>query len=435
MIPLLLALSLLPLTQETEAPKTSESWAHWRGPLATGEAPDGDPPVTWSESENVRWKVSLPGKGHSTPVVWEGRIFVTTAVPFGDAVEPRIDDAPGAHDFVPVTHKHSFEVIALSLESGEELWRRKLKEEFPHEGGHTTGSYASASPVTDGERLIAFFGSRGLFCLGLDGEVYWDVDLGDMDTKHAHGEASSPALFGKTVVVNWDHEGESFVVALDRDTGEERWRVEREEVTSWSSPIVVEENGKPQVIVPGTTRSRGYDLGSGEVIWECGGLSHNIVASPVAADGMVYIGSSYEKRAMVAIRLEGAKGDITNTDQVAWYRRRGTPYVPSPLLYDGTLYFLNHYQGLLTRVEAKSGKEPHRPVRLPGLNDVYASLVGAADRLYVVDRSGVTAVLSHASPPEILARNILNDSFSASPVIVGKCLLLRGDRQLYCLAE
>ena len=435
MIPLLLALSLLPLTQETEAPKTSESWAHWRGPLATGEAPDGDPPVTWSESENVRWKVSLPGKGHSTPVVWEGRIFVTTAVPFGDAVEPRIDDAPGAHDFVPVTHKHSFEVIALSLESGEELWRRKLKEEFPHEGGHTTGSYASASPVTDGERLIAFFGSRGLFCLGLDGEVYWDVDLGDMDTKHAHGEASSPALFGKAVVVNWDHEGESFVVALDRDTGEERWRVEREEVTSWSSPIVVEENGKPQVIVPGTTRSRGYDLGSGEVIWECGGLSHNIVASPVAADGMVYIGSSYEKRAMVAIRLEGAKGDITNTDQVAWYRRRGTPYVPSPLLYDGTLYFLNHYQGLLTRVEAKSGKEPHRPVRLPGLNDVYASLVGAADRLYVVDRSGVTAVLSHASPPEILARNILNDSFSASPVIVGKCLLLRGDRQLYCLAE
>ncbi len=421
--------------QETETTDASHFWPHWRGPLATGEAPHGDPPLTWSETENVRWKVALPGKGHSTPVVWGDRIFLTTAVPFGEKVGPRLDTAPGTHDSVPVTRRHSFEVLAFRLSDGEQLWRRKLKEEFPHEGGHNTGSYASASPVTDGERLIAFFGSRGLFCLGLDGAVYWEVDLGDMQTKHAHGEASSPVLHGDTVVVNWDHEGDSFVVAFDKDTGEERWRSTRDEVTSWSSPIVVVHDGKPQVIVPGTERIRSYDLETGKVIWECGGLSKNVVASPVAADGMVYVGSSYEKRAMVAIRLDGAEGDITNTPNMVWYRRRATPYVPSPLLYGDALYFLNHYQGFLTRVDAKTGDEPHRPLRLPGIRSVYASLAGASDRIYLVDRSGVTIVLSHASPPEVLASNHLDDSFSASPAIVGHYLLLRGESQLYCLSE
>ena len=256
-----------------------------------------------------------------------------------------------------------------------------------------------------------------------------------MQTKHAHGEGSSPALHGDTLIINWDHEGQSFVIAFDKRTGEERWRVAREEVTSWATPIVVEHGGKPQLIISGTNRVRGYDLPTGNVIWECGGLSANIVASPVSADGMVYAASSYDTRAMLAIRLNGAKGDITGTDQVVWRRRRGTPYVPSPLLYGDSLYFLRHYQGILSRVHAKTGEERTGPFRLGGIRNVYASPVGAANRLYITDRQGATLVMSHADLPKMLAVNRLDDSFSASAAVAGGELFLRGQRNLYCIAE
>ena len=188
-------------------------------------------------------------------------------------------------------------------------------------------------------------------------------------------------------------------MALDKRTGKQRWRVDRDEDTSWATPIVVEHAGKAQVIVPGTNRLRGYDLANGRVIWECGGLSSNIVASPVAADGVVYAGSSYDTRALLAIRLDGAKGDITGTRQVVWTRIRGTPYVPSPLLYGDSLYFLTHYQGILSRVDAKTGEDRPGPVRLDGIDNVYASPVAAAGRIYVTDLDGATMVMSHGDTP------------------------------------
>jgi outer membrane protein assembly factor BamB len=410
-------------------------WPQWRGPMGTGGAPDANPPVEWSESKNIRWKIALPGSGHSTPIVWGDRVFITAAVPNGDPVEPRYDTAPGTHDGVPVTRHHRFVILAVSRHEGKILWQRTLHTELPYEGGHYTGSLASASPVTDGEHLFAFFGSRGLYGLDLDGELQWKADLGEMQTKHAHGEGSSPALHGDTLVINWDHEGKSFVIAFDKRTGKERWKVEREEVTSWATPILVEQGGKLQVIISGTSRVRGYDLATGKVIWECGGLSANIVASPVAADGMVYAASSYDTRAMLAIRLDGAKGDITGTAQVVWTRTRGTPYVPSPLLYGDSLYFLRHYQGILSRVNRKTGEERYGPFRLNGIRNVYASPVGAANRIYITDREGTTLVLSHGDEPRMLALNRLNDSFSASAAVVGGELFLRGQQNLYCIAE
>jgi len=411
------------------------TWPQWRGPLGTGVAPSANPPVEWSESKNIRWKIALPGKGHSTPIVWGDRIFITTAVPYGDALEPRYNTAPGGHDGVPVTKRYRFVVLAVSRRDGKIVWQRTLHTELPHEGGHYTGSLASNSPVTDGEHLFAFFGSRGLYALDLNGELQWQTDLGEMQTKHAHGEGSSPALYGETLIINWDHEGQSFVIAFDKRTGKQRWQVAREEVTSWATPIVVENGGKPQVIISGTNRMRGYDLATGEVIWECGGLSANIVASPVAADGMLFAGSSYEKRALLAIRLDGARGDITGTDHVVWTRTRGTPYVPSPLLYGDVLYFLRHYQGILSRVNAKTGEEQHGPFRLNGIRNVYASPVAAADRVYITDRDGTTLVISHGDMPSVLAVNQLNDSFSASAAIVGNEFFLRGQKYLYCIAQ
>jgi len=269
----------------------------------------------------------------------------------------------------------------------------------------------------------------------MDGEPQWEKDLGEMQTKHEHGEGSSPALYGVTLVVNWDPEGQSFVAAFDKRTGRQRWRAARDEVTSWATPIVIEHAGKQQVIISGTHRVRGYDLATGALIWECAGLSANIVASPVAADGMVYAGSSYDKRALLAIRLDGAKGDITETDRVLWRRTRGTPYVPSPLLYGNSLYFLRHYQGILSRVDTTTGEDQGGPFRLGGLRDIYASPVAAADRIYITDRNGTTLVISHDDNPSVLAQNRLDDSFSASAALVGNEIILRGEKNLYCIAE
>lgn len=348
---------------------------------------------------------------------------------------PRFSGRPGAHDNLPVRQRHRFIVLAVNRTSGKILWQTVVRDDVPHEGGHRSGSLASASPVTDGENVFAFFGSYGLYCLNLDGQLVWEKDLGDMHTKHGHGEGSSPALHGQTLVVNWDHEEQSFLVALDKSTGRQRWRAVRDEVTSWATPIIVQHGGATQVIVCGTDRVRGYDLADGHVLWECGGLSANIVATPVAADGILYAGSSYEKRALLAIDMRGAQGDITGTERVVWNRFRGTPYVPSPLLYGDALYFLTHYQGILTRVAARSGEDLPGAMRLGAIRNVYASPVGAADRVYVTDLDGTTVVLSHSDIPRVLAVNRLEDSVSASAAVVGRQLLLRGRRFLYCLAE
>lgn len=410
-------------------------WPQWRGPRGTGVADnDADPPISWSVDKNIRWRTMLPGKGHSTPIVSGERIFLTTAVPIGEALTPKYSTAPGTHDGVPVTHRHEFVVLAVNRADGKILWQRTVNQKVPHEGGHYTGSLASNSAATDGELVFAFFGTHGLHCLTVGGEIKWSKEFGVMQTKHGHGESASPVLHGNTLVINWDHDAQSFLVALDKRTGKQLWKVDRDEETSWASPIVYEHEGQPQLIVAGTNRVRGYDLTDGRVIWECGGMASNIVATPVAADGMVFAGSSYEKRALLAIRLTGARGDITDTKQIAWSRFRGTPYVPSPLLYDGSLYFLTHYQGILSRVDAKTGVDRPGAIRLDGIGNIYASPVAAANRVYVTDLDGTTLVLSHADQ-RVLAINRLNDTIAASAAISGKELFLRGQKYLYCIAE
>ena len=410
-------------------------WPQWRGPLGTGVAPNADPPIEWSETKNVRWKMALPGKGHSTPIVWGDRIYLTTAIPFGDKLPPKHSTAPGTHDGVPVTQRHEFAVIAVNRRDGKVLWQKTAVRKLPHEGGHYTGSLASNSCVTDGERIFAFFGSHGLHCFDKHGTLKWQKEFGEMQTKHGHGESSSPALFGDTLVINWDHDAKSFVVAFDKRTGRQLWRKDRDEETSWSSPIIVEQDDKPLLIVAGTNRVRGYDLATGDVVWQCGGLSSNIVATPVAAEGMVFVGSSYEKKALLAIRMDGARGDITGTPRVAWSRSRGTPYVPSPLLYGDSLYYLTHYQGIITRVNARTGEDQPGPIRLGGLENIYASPVAGGRRVYISDLDGKTIVLSHEDKPRVLSLNHLDDVFAASAAIVGRELFLRGERHLYCIAE
>lgn len=429
---LLVLLFCLPAVAADEA---SRQWGSWRGPLSNGSAPNGAPPIEFGERENLLFKVELPGRGLSTPVIWGDRLFVTSAVPFGEALEHHGDHDHGAHDNVDPTRAMRFVALAYNRHDGRLLWSKTLHSGQPHEATHTTGSWASASAVTDGQRLIVSFGSQGLYGLTLDGKLLWERQLGQMRVRHAHGEGSSPALHNGIVVVNWDHEGDSFIAAFRAKNGKELWRLPRDEMTSWSSPLVVEHDGEQQVVVAATGRTRAYRLKDGKLIWHVGGLSRNVVATPVAHQGVVIIANSYDYRAMLAIQLEGASGDLDDGDQILWRRERDTPYVPSAAIHGGVLFYLKHLSGLLTAVDPISGERWFGPQRLGAARQVFASPVAAAGRLYVPSRDGAVAVVAAAKSFELLTVNSLDDSFSASPAIVGDTIYLRGERWLYAFRE
>lgn len=412
-----------------------QNWPSWRGPLRTGVSTTANPPVQWNENKNIRWKSELPGKGHSSPVVWGNSIYVTTAIAYGEKRKPIPVTATGSHDNVDVTQKHRFVVICVNRKNGSIRWQKTVADTLPHEGGHYTGSLASASPVTDGQNVYAYFGSFGLFAISSEGDVLWKHDLPRMESKHAHGEGASIALHEGVLVANCDHEKQSFIRAIDAKSGQTIWEKSRDEVTSWASPLIVVRNHVPQAVVAGTDRIRSYELKTGNILWQCGGLSANVVATPVESDGILIAGSSYDTRAMLAIDLQNASGDITGSDHVLWTTTQRTPYVPSMLLVADSVYFLRHYQNILSRRNIRTGKEVSGPFRLAGIQNVYSSPVSAAHRIYVTDLDGRTLVMSDAESPKQLALNQLNDVFSATAALVDNQIILRGETFLYCIAE
>ncbi|MBK8977240.1 MAG: PQQ-binding-like beta-propeller repeat protein [Planctomycetes bacterium] len=426
----------------TPAQETVAWWPNWRGPDGTGAAPAGDPPVEWSEEQNVRWKVPIPGVGCSSPVVWSDRVYVTTAIetdregaaPGG---EPAGDDRRrrGGRGARGPSKVYEFRVLCLDRADGSTVWDTKVNECVPHEGSHPTASMASASPIVDGERVYAFFGSRGLHCLDLKGEILWSKDLGRMRIAAGFGEGASPALFGDTLVVNWDHEGESFVAAFDRESGDELWRTPRDEQTSWSTPLVVEVGDRAQVIISATGASRGYDLTTGKEVWTLGGMTQNCIPTPIHQDGVAYLMSGFRGSALQAVRLAGAKGDLKGGDHVLWTHGAGTSYTPSALLYDGRLYFLAGNEAVLTCVDAKTGTVQYEGQRIAGLRTVYSSPVGVHGRVYITSREGVTKVIKAGAEYGELATNKLDETFDGTAAIVGDEIYLRGRESLYCIAR
>lgn len=421
-----------------------KNWHHWRGPHATGAAINANPPTTWSETENIRWKSELPGMGHAAPIVWGDKVFIQTAIKGEEQKmedEEADDDNPFSGFFQQgrggngPTNTYKFDLLALNRSDGSILWQKTLREGAPHEGTHQDASMASNSPVTDGEYVYAYFGSRGLYCVDMEGNVKWGKDIGKMYKNNRFGEGSSPVLHGNTIVIVQDHEGDSFIMALDKRTGELLWKTARDERTTWFSPIVAAHDGKPQVITAGTNRIRSYDLATGELLWEGDGLTRNAIPSPVASGGFVYLTSGFQGNVLQAIHLAEAIGDITASDAVVWEHNRDTPYVPSPLLYEDTLYFLKWNDGILSAFNTKTGQAHYGPERLQGISGVYASIVGAADRVYIAGRNGTVNVVQHGPDFKILAKNSLDESFNASPAIAGSELYLRGAEYLYCIAE
>jgi len=416
-----------------------KNWHQWRGPQMTGVSPDGGPAIEWSETKNVSWKIEIPGKGHATPIIWGDQIFVLTAVDTGKPGQKGSQEssAPQSRG-MPNTRSgniHNFVILSVDRNSGRILWQRTVNEEVPQEGTHEFGSWASNSPVTDGEHVYAYFGSRGLFCLDMKGNLVWERDFGQMNKRMDFGEGSSPALYGDRIVVNWDHEGQSFIVALDKRSGKDLWKVDRDEATSWATPYIVEVGGRTQVITSATKLIRSYDLATGDLIWECAGMTQNAIPQPFASGGILYVMTGYRGNALLAIRLDDAKGNITGSDAIIWSLDRDTSYAPSGLLMDGRLYFLRANNGIINCFDANTGQEIYSGQRLEGTGNIFASPMGAQGRIYITGQQGTFFVVKGGPEFEILAKNTLDDNFNASPVVIGKKLYLRGYKHLYCIEE
>lgn len=442
---LLACLWLLPILAEGAAAskETYESnWPQWRGPSASGVASQGNPPVEWSEERNIKWKARIPGNGHATPVIWEDKLFVLSAVPAfkKSGPQPVGGGLEGAREFggrrpdKPAMEEHAFVTYALDRATGKILWEKVGRKEVPHEGHQSSNTYASSSPITDGEHVYSYFGSRGLYCYDLNGTLMWEKSFGRAKTRNGFGEGGTPVLSGDVLVVVWDEEGPSRIVALDKRTGNELWSRNREEKTGWTTPFVAERDGRKQVVVNASNAVRSYDLSTGGLLWECGGQTANAIPSVVGDSDMIYVMSGFRGSAAYGIRL-GHTGNLAGSDAVVWMLNRGTPYVPSPLLYQGRLYFCQGNDPMISCVEAKTGRVLYSQMRLDGLRGVYASPVGVHDRVYLPGRNGVTAVLESADTLKVLATNKLDDPIDASPAVVGNELFLRGDRHVYCIAH
>jgi outer membrane protein assembly factor BamB len=388
-----------------------EFWPQWRGPQMSGVSASATPPAEWSESKNVRWKIEIPGRGSASPVVWGDRVFLLTAVPAGGDV----GDPHAPRGGLPVRGVHRFVIMAINRKDGKVVWQQTAREAEEH--------------------VIAPFESQGIYAYDMNGKLVWQKDLGDKYMRNTFGEGSTPALHKDRLFYVWDHQKESFIIALDKRTGNELWRVKRDEIDTWATPLVVERGGVTQVIVPGMNRVRSYDAANGQIVWETAGLTMNPIPSPVYGDGMVFLTSGFRGNSLKAVRLDGAKGDITNTPAVAWTMDRDTPYVPSPLWYEGILYFLKTNNGLLTAVDAKTGKPHYQAQRIEGVPNVFASPVAAAGKIFVVGREGATAVIKPGPTLQVVATNTLDDHFDASPALVAGEMYLRGVKSLYCVAE
>jgi outer membrane protein assembly factor BamB len=405
-----------------------DDWPQWRGPNRDGVA-RGSAPLKWSEAENIAWKVAIPGKGHSSPVIWGDRLFLTTAVPLGEGGGGRTRGASLV--------EHEFTVLALDRKNGSVRWKRVAATETPHEGYHQRyGSFASNSPVTDGKRLYSSFGSRGVYAYDLDGKLLWkrmpDVKL---RMRNGFGEGSATVVDADTVLLNFDQDGGgSFIWALDAATGKDRWRVPRDEVSTWSAPYVISHAGGKQVVLTGANKVRAYDYATGALIWECAGLGTNPIPMPVHLGDLLIVMTGHRQPNLLAIRL-GRTGDLTGTDSIAWTNQRANSYTPSPVLADGKLYMLTD-SGMLSCLDVRTEKPHYSQRRFGSAYNFKSSPVAANGNLYAASENEDVVVVRMGEQFEVLATNTMpGESFIATPAIAGGDLYLRSEKNLYCIRE
>jgi outer membrane protein assembly factor BamB len=398
----------------------------------------------------VAWKVEIPGRGHSSPVIWGDRLFVTTAVPTGRQVEAPPADAAGpgvggrggrggfgrrGGDGGGGSQEHSFEVMALDRATGKTLWRQVALTAVPHEGYHQQyGSFASNSPTTDGQRVYAFFGSRGVYVYDLEGRSVWQKDFGlKMRMFNGFGEGVGPVLDAGRLILLFDHEAEGFLTMLDAATGREIWRTPRNDGTNWAAPLVVTHAGRKQIVVNSARKVRAYDYETGRQIWEVAGLGQNTIPRPVQHQDLVLSMSGFRNPALLAIRL-GREGDLAGTDAVAWTTNRGLSYTASPILHEGKLYFITD-TAMVSCLDVATGQPVYQQVRLPKPYNIKASPVLAGGHLYFPTEEGDVVVAKLGTSLDIVATNTLTDqSFIASPAVVDGEMFLRSRTHLFRIA-
>lgn len=401
-------------------------------------APQGNPPIEWSEQKNLVWKVPIDGQGWSTPIIWGNHIFLHTAIPMAkklpvpDVIPPDTPNIGEHPDVAPSWKAQRIGIICMNRTTGVEMWRRIVFDGMPHQGHHRKGGFASQSPVTDGQHVYSYFGSFGLYCFDFEGNLVWKKTFEPQAMEDSLGEGTSPALFEDRLIIVADQEQQSYIVAINKHTGKEIWKTNRNEVSNWSTPRIFTHEDRTQILVNGAPVIC-YDFQTGEPLWECAGQSMSAVPMPAVGQGLAFAASGWRKDTVHAIRL-GQRGDLTNTEHLVWKLDRGAPYVPCPMVWGEEIYLLEDHS-FFSCLRAADGKQYYLKHRLPGTWNFSASPVGATDRIYLLSEEGKTAVIQRGTEPTILAINELEGRFQASPAIVGRHIYIRSSEHLYCFGE
>ncbi len=419
------------------------NWPGWRGQAAQGRFSDAGLPTEWSGDRGIAWKTAIPGVGHSSPIVWGGRVFVTTAVSADEGTETF---KPGLYfggdQSKPDSARYSYCVVCVEAATGKILWSKAAVEKDPSSPRHIKNSYASETPVTDGKHVYASFGAEGLYCFDIDGEQKWKVDLGSFKMTGDWGTASSPVLCKNTVIQCCDRKNGSYIAAFDKQTGKPVWRTERDEEPSWSTPFLFETGGRTLLVTNARKRMRAYDPATGKLVWECGGSSKLVAPTAVSADGLVIVSSGYvldSNRPLFAFRPD-ATGNVTlaegetSSSAIAWHLGVGGPYIPSPVV-DGEYLYVLLDRGFFTCYEAKTGKPVYGKQRLGRANAFSASPIAGDGKVYCLSEDGDCYVIKAGPEFEILAENKLDEVCMASPAVSDGRLFIRARKHLYCIGR
>jgi outer membrane protein assembly factor BamB len=418
-------------------------WPQFRGPGARGVAASTNLPDHWSATENVAWKTEIPGSGWSSPIVWGNRVFLTTAISTGEAEPPKKGLYIGGERRDAPRPEHQWKLLCLDLSSGKVRWEKVVQEGSPAGPKHVKNTYASETPVTDGERVYVCIGNAGLFCLDLEGKPVWSKPLEPHKIRAGWGTASSPIVHKDRLYLVNDNDEQSYLVALDKRSGKEIWRVDREEKSNWSTPYLWENEQRTEIVTPGTGKVRSYDL-DGKLLWSFKGMSSITIATPYADHGLLYVSSGFimdKSRPLYAIR-PGASGDIslepgeTNNSAIAWCLPTAAPYNPSTLVYDKILYVL-HDRGVVSAYDARTGATFYDRERLPEGLHFTASPWAANGRIFCLNEDGVTFMVRAGEHFELLHTNKLaeDDMCLATPAVAGDNLLIRTAVRLYCIRK
>jgi outer membrane protein assembly factor BamB len=433
-----LAAAVLTLPLRALPPSAADNWPQWRGPDAAGLG-RGDYPATWSATEHIAWKTAIPGKGHSSPVIWGNRLFITTAIQ-GEQIPGRkapdhlgFDFKPGyLHpDSVGVDYANTLKVLALDADTGAIVWDRTVYSGPMYDNRHSSNTYASASVVTDGKMVYASFESEGFYAFDVDGTLKWKVSFGGM-AKAGLGPGTSPILHGPYVILQADLEmgAGSSIVALDRVTGKEAWRTARTNRRSWATPLLVQAGGRTELVASGAEAVVAYDPMTGTELWRTDGTRSHPIPSFVAAHGLVIATAGSSNKIGFAIR-PGPAGEVEGT-RVAWRHNRGTAYVTSPIVVGDHVYFVSD-AGIMTCLDVKTGAVIYEGGRLPVPATIRAAPVAFGDKILLTSEDGDTFVIRAGPKHEVLATNPIGEPVWASAALVNGRIYLRSDKHVFAI--